>query len=278
MNRKLLSITSLSLLSINAFSTPVIHQEASVKNIKDIIPYTQKMAQDYGKDNVCIVCDIDNTLITNKGKYASESWAYWQASKGNQYARKLLDDNNANIYDYLNAIRYFINYHTVEADTAKIVNQLQQQYPTIALTSRGFSAEATTSRQLEVNGMDFSKHPIGSGQFDNSYLDINKYDNDYSMYINGIQYAAGGDKGKLLQTLINKERFKTDNPKLCQGIVYLDDTKTKVDMITNELNGKFNYYALHYTYLPNPESAKNWHVKQWQNESRLVQNLVASLN
>ena len=51
----------------------------------------------------------------------------------------------------------------------------------------------------------------------------------------GIQYAAGGDKGKLLQTLINKERFKTDNPKLCQGIVYLDDTKTKVDMITNEV-------------------------------------------
>ena len=129
MNRKLLSITSLSLLSINAFSTPATHQEASVKNIKDIIPYTQKMAQDYGKDNVCIVCDIDNTLFTNKGKYASESWVYWQASKGNQYAHKLLDDNNANIHDYLNAIRYFINYHTVEADTAKIVNSITTTIP-----------------------------------------------------------------------------------------------------------------------------------------------------
>ena len=273
-----MAVSTFSLITIVVFALPSIHEERTVKSIKDIIPYVEKMAQNYGNDNVCIIYDIDNTLITNSGKYASESWGYWQENKSKNYASQLLDDSNANIHDYLNAIRYFIDYDMVELDTTKIVNALQKKYPSIALTSRDFGSEAATSRQLVINGIDFSKHPIGTGEFDNTYLEVNKYGDDYSMYINGIQYAAGGNKGKLLRTLINKERFKTNNPKLCQGIVYLDDTKSKVDTITQELKDHFNYYALHYTNLPNPELSKNWKVAQWHNESQVVQNLVDRLN
>ncbi len=256
----------------------LINQEKPVKHMADIIPFADKLADTYGKDKLCIVYDIDNTLITNKGRFASESWVYWQASQGNSYAKKLLGDNHANIYDFIDAIRYFINYQPVEKDSAEIISKLQDTYPSIALTSRGFSSIATTTRQLQYNHFDFSKNPIGDGSFDNSYLHLNKYKNGYSMYINGIQFAAGGDKGKLLQTLILKERAKTDNPNLCQAIVYVDDTKSKADMIKRELKGKFAYYSLHYTYLPDPEDKANWQPNNWKKASGEITNLVNTLN
>jgi len=71
---KTLAISTFSLVTTVVFAVPSIHEERTVKSTKDIIPYVEKMAQNYGNDNVCIIYDIDNTLITNSGKYASESW------------------------------------------------------------------------------------------------------------------------------------------------------------------------------------------------------------
>ena len=274
---KKITIMSLIFLGVGA-AQAMTNQEVSIKNIKDIEPYIVKLSKDYGKSSVCIVYDIDNTLLTNKEKFASEGWVYWQASKSNVYAKHLLSDQSANIYDFLNAVRYFINYQPVENDTVAVVNQLQKEYPSIALTSRGFSAEATTLRQLRINGLDFTKNPIGSNQFDPSFFAQNKYKNDYTMYSHGIQYAAGGDKGKLLLGLIEKERQKTNNPNLCQSVVYVDDTGSKVDMVKDELKGKLNYYTIHYTYLPDPENSKNWEIADWRKMSNYLQQIVSRLN
>ncbi|WP_116963744.1 DUF2608 domain-containing protein [Fastidiosibacter lacustris] len=271
------AVTFTNLVNIG-FSKSMINQKVTITQIKDVEPYVDKLSQKYGKDSVCMVYDIDNTLITNNGKYASERWTYWQQSEGNHHAKHLLKDKNANIYDFLNAVRYFINYSTVEKDTVQIVNKLQSDHRSIALTSRGFSAEATTLRQLRFNGIDFTKNPIGSREFDASFLNQNKYKNDYTMYSNGIQYAAGGDKGELLYNLIKKEREKTDNPNLCQALIYIDDTSSKVDMIDNKLKNKFSYYAIHYTYLPDPEDKNNWQPDNWHKESSKVQQLVDFLN
>ena len=274
---KKITIMSLALLSVGA-AQAMTNREVSVKNIKDIEPYAAKLSKDYGKSSVCIVYDIDNTLLTNKEKFASEGWVYWQASKSNPYAKHLLSDQSANIYDFLNAVRYFINYQPVESDTVAVVSKLQKEYPSIALTSRGFSAEATTLRQLRVNGLDFTKNPIGSDQFDPSFFAQNKYKNDYTMYNHGIQYAAGGDKGELLLGLIEKERQKTNNSNLCQSVVNVDDTGSKVDMVKDELKGKLNYYAIHYTYLPDPEDSKNWEIADWSKMSNYLQQIVNRLN
>ncbi|WP_119343672.1 DUF705 domain-containing protein [Facilibium subflavum] len=79
-------------------------------------------------------------------------------------------------------------------------------------------------------------------------------------------------------TLITKERLKTGNPNLCHGIVYVDDTKSKVDMIAKQFKHKLDYYAIYYNYLPNPEDEKNWQPQKWQTASQALDNLVKILN
>ena len=254
-------------------------QIIEISKIKDVEGLADDMALRYGDDTVCMVYDLDNTIITNEPFYGSESWSHWVDSNDSNYSENLLKSGQVNKYDFYDSIRYMINYKPVETSTLSTIEFLQNKYPTIGSTSRGFQSDPTTKLQLSRNGFDFKKNPIGvKGDFDNSYLGLNSYKNGYTMYVGGIQYTSGGNKGVFLQSLILKERSKTGNAKLCQSIVFVDDTLSKVEDVKNALQGKFNLSLVHYTYLPDPENPKNWHPESWSKATKDVSKMVESLN
>jgi hypothetical protein len=206
--------------------------------------------------SLCLVYDIDNTLLSNGSNFGGEAWNNWQERLDASNKNKVTNwFKNGMLYQNIGAIRYLMNFHLVESITATTVTILQNDYSSIALTSRGFSSFATTERQLAANNINFSRQPIGSTNLNNplplapSFLEENKFKNDLSMYYNGIYYVAGGSKGKNLLKLINYYRKYTNNPKLCSVIIMYDDTVAKIDEVESNLRGKIGYIGIQATHL-----------------------------
>lgn len=232
--------------------------------------------------NICTAFDIDNTLITNEPNFGSEAWGNWQiylskAESNNPYlVTNWLSDTN--VFDAQSGVRYLINFEQVESTTATTIADLQSKYPTIAITSRGFSSMTTTVRQLLSNNIDMSVNSIGDHQFDNSFLQQNRYKDDLMMYYNGIYYVAGSSKGEALLNMIKYYRNKMGQPNLCQVLIMLDDTPSKIDDIAKALNGSVGLIGINYTRVPQATDPANWYPSLWERQSVELKNTIYNLN
>ncbi len=259
-----------------------LHITTNSNTIKSIEQYAAQISCSNPSINMCVVVDIDNTLITNDPNFGGEAWGSWQDYlAANDPNNKNLITNwleNSDIYSIVYNIRFMIDYHPVETITASTISNLQQLYPTIALTSRGFSGLTTTARQLSTNGINLATNPIGDKQFDNSFLQLNADRSDLKMYYNGVYYAAGDSKGQTLLDLVNYYRNKMNQPDLCKALVILDDTQSKIDDISTKLQGNIGYVGITYTALPVANDPSNWHPDLWNAQSKEISNTISNLN
>jgi hypothetical protein len=254
----------------------------SSNTISSVESYAQQINCPVPAVNICTAFDIDNTLITNEPNLGGEAWGNWQeylteSDPNNPYlATNWL--SNVGIFQAQSGIRFLINFKPVEPITATSIAGLQAKYQTIAISSRAFSSLATTTRQLAANQIDMSVNPIGDHQFDNSFLQQNKYKNDLKMYYDGIYYVAGSSKGETLLNMIQYYRKKMNQPNLCEVLIMLDDTPSKINDIILNLKGQIGIVGINYTALPQAVNPANWYPQLWESQSPELMSTIYNLN
>ena len=188
----------------------------------------RKVAQ-YGKSEVLVVLDIDNTLLTSAVGLGGEFWYQWQQGEldikpgENQKVKCLFND----------AIGLLYELGTMSLTDPRVpgyINEWQQAGITVfALTSRDPRTRTATERELIKNGIDFSKRPLKG---DDGELPVLRYTLQREMsYMKGIMMTAGMDKGLMLKHLLEKtgRSFK--------AVIFVDDSEKNVENMKNAWEG-----------------------------------------
>lgn len=218
-----LCIALLSLTACKHFNKPVhnpkIHHE--VYSFKTVAKEVERLTQLYSKDEVLIVVDIDNTLLTSDIDLGGDIWYQWQRGKlevkptQEQKVECLFEDSIGLLYE-LGPMKL-----TENLVPQMITDWKSQGHTVFALTSRSPKYRAATERELNRHGINFidsalrpknSSIPVYSGTLDRAFS-----------YIRGIMMTTGMNKGEMLQYILNRtnRHFK--------AIVFVDDSKKNID-------------------------------------------------
>lgn len=180
----------------------------------------QKVAK-YGAENVLVVLDIDNTLLTSDIDLGGDIWYQWQREK---LAVKPTEKQKINDCFYEDAIGLLYQLGTMHLiDTlvpAYVESWQNSEITTFALTSRSPSYRQATERELRKNNFDFTKNPLKiEGELIYN-VDYNKYQS--ISYINGVMMTTGLNKGEMLAYIL------AQSPKKFKAIVFVDDSEKNV--------------------------------------------------
>lgn len=223
------------LTSYLAFSG--VEKESS--SVLEIERKVMEKGQKYGKENVLVVFDIDNTLMAMPQDFGADQWWGWQSE--NCMVKKAPDYCVANDFDNLLDIQGQIfsmsSMIPAQKETPRVIRHLQKRgYKVILLTSRGPDFRNATERALKMNDFSFVDSAIGpkygyAGLFKPYSLDtpsksgLTKTDLEVSgkksprlaSYMNGVFMTSGMNKGIMLKTLLHKtgSNFK--------AIIFADD-------------------------------------------------------
>jgi Protein of unknown function (DUF2608) len=205
--------------------------------------------QQYQGSEVLFVFDIDNTLLTMPDPLGSHEWHEWK--KG------LPADNEYKVECLLDVQGMFLQFaHLVPTEPVVpiLIKQLQDlRYTVIALTARGWQYRYPTERELNLNGIDFSKSALrnqeGKVGYPGKYMpNMNGSDKKPRpvSYQDGVLMVAGQDKGLSLLDLLER------SGKVAQYkfIVFVDDSHRNVENMlwvlqaTNKAFRIFEYKAI----------------------------------
>lgn len=185
---------------------------------------SQKVAQ-YGADNVLIVFDIDNTILTSHIDLGGDIWYQWQT--GELEPRPTREQKISDAYLYSGAIGLLYELGTMDlTDTLLpmyLHNWQQAGIQLIALTSRSPHYRHAAERELDKFAIDFSQSPLKDIE-GNKPVYIYKLKRDMS-YLNGIMMTTGMHKGEMLSHLLGRtgRSFK--------AIIFVDDSRKNIEAV-----------------------------------------------
>lgn len=142
----------------------------------------------------------------------------------------------------------------VENDTPYFIDSLQKKkFRVIALTMIDTGAfpgigciEQWRDQELKSLGIDFSK-AFPRLDYEHLGLDLKQHRHGYPKFRSGILFAAGYNKGKILEAFLNRVSFK---PK---QIVFIDDKKENLTAIQSYCQQHaLAFKGYHYTKANNP--------------------------
>lgn len=246
MKKALLSSLLFTALLVTGCSTtspapPVVVSDTDVTSFTDINTRISQLNTRYGAEQVLIVTDIDNTLLTSTSDLGSDIWYQWQAGK---LAIKPQPGQQVDcLYaDAIGLLYELAPQQLIEPSTPKMLARWQSRgNHIVALTARSPSARAATERELARAGFDFTQNPLTAA--DDTQLMINGADARPFTYLNGIMMTSGQNKGHMLQALLNQAEQSF------QAIVFIDDSEKNVSNMTKayEMQGDTSLTAFHYT-------------------------------
>lgn len=276
-----------------ALPTKNMAESATLDSFSQIQDYVGKFRQSTLKPNqLCIIYDMDNTILSAEPALGGDSWMSWNNG---------LDKNNPNkitnwsisddVHGFEGALRFFMTYYPTESVTLAVINDLKdsQHYPSIVMTARSYERYfAATENQLKVNDFDFTSNPIGKSSSFSSPVTLipNAEHTAYKAYFRGVYYSADDNKGNEILTLIKEQRKLTKNYKLCQNVIFVDNSGTNVTNVYNALKNNhdnINLIALRYTaydrYLkPQSATIDSWQIDANKSAARLLYDLIHKLN
>lgn len=272
-----LRLLAAALLGLTASTVMADVTLSSTTHYQSIVDKVAKLDQQYGTDQVLIVLDIDNTILTSTQDLGSDTWYLWQRGKlplkptQEQTVDCLFEDSIGLLYE-------LVPMTTTEPQLPKQVKQWQQNHSLIALSSRAPKYRAATERELTRNGFSLSTaalKPTGSDQA--PVLRTAMQGREVS-YMNGIMLTQGLNKGDMLkyilQTYDTKQRFKT--------VVFVDDSEKNIHNLSAAYqNSKINLELVHYTKIEHDRITENGAVvtpKQAQKMTADWTTLNATLN
>jgi len=156
----------------------------------------------YGRDQVLVVFDIDNTLLAMEQGLGSDQWYYWQKAlqKEDPCSARLVNDR----FKVQGALFFASAMRPTQPDAAQQVQRLQDAgLKVIALTSRGPEYRLQTFRELRRNEISFWSSALPPQR---GYPDTFLPDNGLrpARYEEGVFLTAGQHKGAMLKALLAK--------------------------------------------------------------------------
>jgi hypothetical protein len=232
---KSMILSFLVLLSFNAISGDALETNSVLTIEKKALEKGKK----FGKKNVLVVFDIDNTLMAMNQNFGADQWWGWQSSNCmKKKAPSFCVTNKFNeLLDIQGQIFAVSNMKPSETTTVRVIKSLQKKgFKVILLTSRGPAFRNATERALKMNKFDFTSSAIGpKGGYASTFKPYNlKYPKKFGLtksdlevsgnpkprsasYMNGLFMTSGMNKGLMLKAIMHKtgESFK--------AIVFADD-------------------------------------------------------
>ena len=214
----------------------------SAKESNSILEIERKVLEKgrkYGKKNVLVVFDIDNTLMAMSQNFGADQWWGWQSSNCmKKKAPSFCVTNKFNeLLDIQGQIFALSNMIPSEKETPRVIRSLQKKgYKVILLTSRGPAFRNATQRALKMNKFNFVDSAIGPKngypgtykpytlkkpeKFGLTKEDMKKSGNKKSRiasYMNGLFMTSGMNKGIMLKSLLHNTGTKF------KSIIFADD-------------------------------------------------------
>ncbi|MBU2978126.1 DUF2608 domain-containing protein [Alteromonas sp. C1M14] len=186
----------------------------------------------YGAENVLVVSDIDNTLLTSTSDLGGDIWYQWQRGK---LPLKPSPEQTVNcLFEDAIGLLYELNPMVLtEPDLHHMVAQWQQQgNAVIALTSRSPKYRTATERELYRNGFDLATTAIKETDLPSDSLTVYRQTLAREMsYSRGIMMTTGMNKGTMLHWLL------AQTGQTYQAIVFIDDSKKNIDDMNTSWQG-----------------------------------------
>lgn len=217
----------------------------STNSFATVFEKLEEKAQEYGRDKVLLVLDIDNTILTMNNDLGSDQWFSWQEEVMKQEGCEpvCVSRDLNKLLDAQGILFTIGTMSPTESSLPEMIQNVQKQnQKIILLTSRGSEIRNITEKTLEKNGYDFSKTAVGDSKgVAGTYLpyDIKNYACDSLTaedirvanlkearpvsYQNGVYMTSGQNKGIMLKVFLNK--FKSQY----KAVVFVDDHQRHVD-------------------------------------------------
>lgn len=253
-------------LLLSAHAELVRHEEtSSFKNIQRQIR-DEVSKNNWDRDEVILVFDIDNTLLTTNQPLGGDAWFGWQEyllEDDQADKSQLVGENFTELLTVQGQLYALSRMSPTEAELPAIVKDLQQVGRSVLLTSRGYDFRNSTERELEQNGFVFDQSTqmiMASKGFAGKYLPydlehpqaVGLKESDMDLvknkkarivtYMDGLYMTAGQHKGVMLKTLLY--RLKA-HPK---AIFFVDDhQKHTVNMANAYMGRPEAVYTFQYT-------------------------------
>ncbi len=213
--------------------TPVPAPESSIED--DIVSFDRVDAvvatlnETYGSDDVLIVLDIDNTILTSSVDLGGDFWYQWQ--RGRLGVQPESDQKVDCLFEDAIGLLYELGpMQITEASLPDKIRTWQDSGNTVfALTSRSPKYRAATERELMRAGVDLSRAALSPEDGGVPvYRDIT--DREWS-YMQGVMMTTGMNKGAMLRMLLDRTGREFS------AIVFVDDTRRHVDHVFAEFKG-----------------------------------------
>ena len=213
-----------------------------VTTFNQIAPVVQTLNQQYKPENVLIVSDIDNTLLTNNGGLGGDIWYQWQ--RGKLAVKPSPEQTVSCLFEDVIGMLYELSPMALtESQVPGLIEQWQAQgNPIMLLTSRSPDYRSPTERELYNKGIDASLTALApSGETDVTYRELLDREMSYSR---GIMMTTGMHKGDMLAWILAKTGREFD------AIVFIDDSQHNIDnMHERWQHESVDMRVFHYTHV-----------------------------
>ncbi|MGV6853123.1 MAG: DUF2608 domain-containing protein [bacterium] len=253
----LFTVTVLTVLLSACVKPDIIHYQVNVKDTNSFsgVQYEiAKLDEQYKPDDVLIVLDIDNTLLTSATDLGGDVWYQWQRGKldikptSTQKVDCLFEDSIGLLYE-LGPMKL------TDQKLPEMIKSWQGSgHPVIALTSRAPKYRAATERELNRNGINFETSAVAAkGKRAPVFRENLKRE---MSYMKGIMMTTGMNKGKMLSYLLNK----TDRH--YKWIIFVDDSNKNIKAMSEQFTqlANQNVSIFHFTQVERERIKENGSV------------------
>lgn len=203
---------------VNTANLPIKTEQ--VMSLKSVVSQVSALNDIYGKDQVLIVVDIDNTLLTSSVDLGGDIWYQWQRGQldikpsDSQKVPCLFEDTIGLLYELLPM-------KLTEKNAPDVVSAWQKGGNTVmALTSRAPKYRAATERELARNGFDFERSALSpKGLTAPVYRENTERE---LSYMKGVMMTSGMNKGEMLTYILEKTKRHFN------AIVFVDDSEKNI--------------------------------------------------
>ena len=218
--------------------SPTVHQQTlSFSTVNEAV---ENLSESYGTDEILIILDIDNTLLTSNIDLGGDIWYQWQTD---QLTIKPTPEQKVSCLftDAIGLLYELGPMDLIEQQVPQYIRSWQSAgHEVFALTSRAPDNRSATTRELAVHSIDFTRSPLTSRNNDMPVMS-GQLSSPYS-YIDGIMMTTGMNKGEMLQFLLNQthRQFK--------AVVFVDDSESNIINMKNAYSATtMNMQLFHYT-------------------------------
>jgi hypothetical protein len=199
--------------------------DTAVVDYKIIDRTVQDKISRYGADQVLVVMDIDNTILTSDSDLGSDFWYQWQ--NGDFDLKPTPEQKLTKDCMYNEAIGLLYELSSMKLTDSLLpgyISGWQKSGVTVfALTSRSPKYRAATERELKRNHVDLSLSPLNL--VDGGTLNFHFTMSRELSYVNGIFMTTGMNKGEMLAHIIGR------SGRSFKSIIFVDDTRKNIDAV-----------------------------------------------